>query len=61
MQGDIASIKQRRMKVAAVKPSSERVEQTRGLLAQIFEHGPATWGRPGQGPDAVEEESPCAS
>ena len=32
MQGDIVSIKQKRMKVVTVKPSSERVEQTRGML-----------------------------
>ena len=38
-------IKERRMNVAEVKPSSERVEQTRGLLEKIFEQGPATWCR----------------
>jgi hypothetical protein len=61
MQCDIALIKERRMNVAEIKPSSERIEQTRGLLEKIFEQGPATWRREGEGAGRSGQESPCAS
>ena len=61
MQCAIALIKENRMNNAEIKPSSERIEQTRGLLEKIFEQGPSTWCREGEEAGRFGQESPHAS